>query len=141
MSGNGCWSVFATIANFFIALAWLFVFQSLGWITFTADMPLWQGILVVAFLTWLVGWIIGWIYFIFIFLTCLVGCVTWPVYWAAYGFLVLLGAERITHLFMFAPGNDVWVYLLMSVAYGILRLPTSLPSFTSTSTSSSGSSN
>lgn len=46
--------VLQKITNFIIAAGWLWLFHSLGWITFIADMPIWQTILLTALVAWLV---------------------------------------------------------------------------------------
>ncbi len=134
-ASKGCYNIFATIVNFFVAMGWLWVFQSLGWISFSLDKPLWQNLVLAALLAWLVMTILGIVYTFFILATCLIGCVTLPIYYFAVGYLVLLGVEKITHIFTFNPSNDFWIFLLMSIAFGIVKLP-----YLSTSSSSSSSS-
>lgn len=115
--------IVANIANFFIGMFWLWAFQQLNWLTFSADKPLWQNLAIASAIAWVIFVVLAIFYSIFIFATCGVGCVTLPFYMLAVGFLVLIGVEKITHLFTFNPANDFWIFLAMSLAFGWLKLP------------------
>jgi hypothetical protein len=110
------------LVNFVIAAGWLWAFHSLGWITFTAEMPLWQTVLLTALVALLVQTVAGWFYALFIMATCFLGCITLPVFLIAQGWVILWGVERLTHWYSIEV-EFWWLGLLMSVAFGLIRIP------------------
>ncbi len=121
------------LGNLFIAAAWLFVFQSLGWITFhpTQTMEWWQLLLATALLTKLAEWIVDKIYFVITLGTCLIGgCLLAIPLMIAQGWIWLALTAHYTHWFTINV-SFWWTGLLMSVAYGLVRIPST--SFTSSS--------
>ena len=121
------------LGNIVIAGVWLYVFDRLGWITFTADgLEWWEALLIVAFITKVIEFVFDWIYLTFILATCGIGCITLPFVMLMQGWIWLLGASKLTGWFTI---NEpfLWIGLLMSIAYGMIRIP----SVTSTTTTSS----
>jgi hypothetical protein len=123
--------VLKKVANLFIVAGWLWLFHSLGWITFIADMPLWQTLALTALVAWLVEWIFDMAYLLLVLVTLGLGCLLLPIVMFIQGWVFLVGAEAITHWFTINV-DFWWLGFLMSVAIGLLRIP----SATSTTSSS-----
>jgi hypothetical protein len=119
------------VVNLFIAAGWMYLFHSLGWITFTVEMPLLQVVALTALVAWLVEWIFDFLYLTFLMATCGIGCVTMPIVMAVQGWIFLWGAAKITHWFTI--NEPLWgLGLLMSIAIGYVRIPSAATSTTST---------
>ena len=123
------------LSNLLIAAAWLFVFQALGWITFhpTQTMEWWQLLLATALLTKLAEWIVDVIYFAITVGTCLVGgCLLAIPLMVAQGWIWLTLTSYYTNWFTINV-SFWWTGLLMSVAYGLVRIPSETSSTSSSS--------
>lgn len=112
--------VLRRLANLAIAAGWLWVFSSLGWISFTVDKPLWQILIVTAAIAWVIEVILDWLYEAFIFATCLIGCVMFPVFLFAQGWIILLGVSHLTNWYTINY-KFFWIGFLMSIAFSWLR--------------------
>jgi hypothetical protein len=126
--------VLRKVVNFLLAAGWLWLFHSLGWITFIATMPLWQIILLTALAAWVVEWVFDFLWNLFVVFTCGLGCFLAPVVMFVQGWIFLAGAAQLTQWFTI--NVDFWFTgLLMSIIFGLIRIP-SVSMTTSTSTSS-----
>ena len=110
------------VVNLLIAAGWLWVFQSLEWITFTADHSLWEAIALTALVAWLVEVIFDIVYVTFVMVTCGFGCITLPLVMIGQGWLFLIAASRLTNWFDINV-EFLWIGLLMSIALGLVRIP------------------
>ncbi len=128
--------VLKKVANLFIAAGWLWVFQQLNWITLTTDMPLWQALTLTALVAWLIEVIIDWVYLTFILVTCGIGCITFPFALVLLGWMYLWGTAQVTHWFV-VNVDFWWTGLLMSIAFGLVRIHSATNSSNSSSSTSS----
>jgi hypothetical protein len=112
------------ILNLAIAALWLWVFSALEWITFTTDMTLLKTLVLTALVAWLAEVIIDYLYSIFIIGTLGLGCITLPFFAIGEGFLILWATSSISHWFTINY-PFFWIGLLMSIAFGMLRIPAS----------------
>ncbi|MDD3002787.1 MAG: hypothetical protein PHS06_02870 [Candidatus Shapirobacteria bacterium] len=114
--------VLRVIGNLFINAGWLWVFSSLGWISFTVEIPLWQVFIMTALFAWLVEVIFDWLYLTFIFTTCFIGCLTLPIMMFIQGWIILWATSNLTHWFTINC-SFFWIGLLMSIALGWVHIP------------------
>ncbi len=134
MTSSNIWRV---IGNLFIGAFWLWVFSALGWITFKTDWPLWQTLALTALVCWLVQIVFDVVYYLFVVGSCFIGCFTIPIKMFLSGGIILWGTSILTHWFT-VDWTSTLAVLVMTVAFGILRIPT--VSVTVTARSSAGSS-
>lgn len=112
------------VANLGISMLWIYVFHSLGWITVNGESgtpDFWLTILSIAFVGMLVGVVFALLWIVSGFLTCGIMFLAYPAFYLVYGFVSLWGVAEYTDL-MSINATDWWVWVLMGIAYGLIRL-------------------
>lgn len=128
-------TLFRYVLNLLISFGWLWAFNALGWITFHTERELWEAVAIVALITWLIQTLVGYVLAAFFVLTLGIGCLVLPVILVALGWVYLWGAATVTGLFTInAP--FWWTGFLMSIAYGLVRIPDASASVSTSSSSS-----
>ncbi|MBP7774289.1 hypothetical protein KA078_00715 [Candidatus Woesebacteria bacterium] len=113
------------VANVGISMLWIYVFHSLGWIIVRGESgtpDFWLTILSIAFVGMLVGVVFAFLWIVSGFLTCGIMFLAYPVFYLVYGFVSLWGVAEYTDL-MSINATEWWVWVLMGIAYGLIRLP------------------
>jgi hypothetical protein len=114
--------VLQIVGNLFIASFWFWFFNILGWISFDVSIPLWKAFILSALVAWLAQTLFELVYMTFVMVTCCMGCITLPVAMIVQGWVVLWATSYATHWFTINH-PFFWIGLLMSIAFGIIRIP------------------
>ncbi len=121
--GRNVMKVIRIVGNLFISAAWFWVFDTLGWISFgSLTIPFWQAFILSALVAWLIQSILDWVYVTFILVTCCLGCISVPIVMLVQGWILLWATSYVTHWFTINY-PFFWIGLLMSIAFGLLRIP------------------
>ncbi len=112
------------IVNIFIAIAWLYGFDRMGWITVHSSAhEYWLTLGLIALATVVVRLFLLWIMVAFSLMTCGFGFLLTPIIAIIGGWICLWGAAANT-LFMSINVGFWWTGLIMSIVYGMIRVPT-----------------
>lgn len=115
--------LFHYIANFCVSAFWLLAFRYFGGITIDAEMSIWWTIAIIVFVALVVEACLDILGVTLLKNVPLAGCLLVLLFYFAQGWLYLLGAQKITELFVLNVGFWSWGGFLMSVCFGLLRIP------------------